>query len=172
MSDKQEKLLRAYCALVLVKYGFEFSPNDPVVPALYTIYRELSTNKTGNENVAKSINDALKKLNPTVYNFNERGEAFAFKLAESLRWFFASLGVVTVFFIGLVWWKQYNDVQKAEDILKVSSEINKILLDAKRDKNNSIYWEFSRVKGDFILNGKEYVQVAEDTVRVYLGKTD
>lgn len=168
----QEKLLRMYCAHVLIKYGFEFSPHDPIVPALYTISKELGANKIGNEAVAKSIKDALEKLNPTVYNFNERGEAWDFKLAESLRWFFAGLSVVTIFLIGLVWWKQYHDVQKAEDILKTSSEIKKILLDAKKDENDFIYWEFSQAKGKFILNGKEYVQVSQDTVRVYLGKSD
>src|SRR5882762_3723662 len=110
MSETQEKLLRQYCAHVLLKYGFEFSPHDPVIPALYTIYKELGTNKVGNEAVARSIKDALEKLNPTVYNFNEQGEAWKFKMAESIRWLFAGACLVATVGLGLVWWRQHNNV--------------------------------------------------------------
>ena len=105
MSEKQEKLLRLYCAHVLVKYGFEFTPHDPVVPALYAIHRELNSNKIGNEEVARSIKGALEKLNPTVYNFNERGEAWKFKLAESLRWLFVGLSAALGIFVAFFWWR-------------------------------------------------------------------
>jgi hypothetical protein len=173
MSETQEKLLRQYCAHVLVKYGFEFSPHDPVVPALYTIYKELSANKTGNDLVAKSIKNALEQLNPTVYNFNERGEAWKFKMAESIRWLFAGSCLVAVVGLGLVWWRQHNNVQRASEIITTYSGAQRILtLAAKKDSQGFMYLDFSKSNGNYVAYWTEYYEVKKDTVRVYLGKPD
>ena len=169
MSEKQEVLLRQYCAHVLLKYGFEFSTHDPVVPALYIIYRELHASRIGNEELAKGINNAVGKMNPVVFSSQQ---TLDLKVAENFKWFIAGLTIVTMQFMGLIWWNQHHDVQKAEEILKTSSELNQMLLNAKKDESNFMYWEFSKAKGKIILNYKEYVQVSHDTVRVYLGKSD
>ena len=169
----QEKLLRQYCARVLLKYGFEFTTHDPVLPALYTIYRELHANKVGNEEVATNIKAALEKLNPTVYNFNEPGEAWKFKMAESLRWLFVGLSVVAVVFVALIWWRQYNDVRRAREILLASSGSHRLLMmAAEKNESGFMYLELSKAKGRFIKNFTEYEEVKKDTIRVYLGKVD
>lgn len=173
MSEKEEKLLRQYCAQVLLKYGFEFSTHDPVVPALYTIYRELDANKVSNDEVAKKIKGALDKLNPTVYNFNEPGEAWKFKMAESLRWLYLGITLVAVMGIGLIWWRQDNNIGRAREILAISSGINRtLLLKAKKDDTGFMYLEFSKAKGKYILNYEEYHQIDNGTIRVYLGKSN
>ncbi|MBS1508560.1 MAG: hypothetical protein JSS79_18130 [Bacteroidetes bacterium] len=173
MNDKQEKLLRIYCAQILVKYGFEFSPHDPVVPALYTIHCELNSNKTGNEQVAKSIGEAMKKINPTVYNFSERGEAWKFKFAESLRWLFIGLSVVLVVVVSLIWWSQYNDIRRATLIIAASKGANETFIrSAKRDSQGYVYLEFSRAKGNVVDFWTDYEEVKKDTIRVYVGKAE
>jgi hypothetical protein len=171
MTERETLLLRQYCAKVLNEYGFEFSTNDPVLPALYTIHRELNANKAGNELVAKSIKDALAKLNPTIYNFNERGEAWKFKLADSLRWLFVGLSVVAAIFVGLIWWRQYNDVYRAREMVAASSAAQLLLnKNAGTTKNGFLYLEFSKAKGKYIENFTEYMEVKQDTIRVFLGK--
>ncbi len=173
MTEKQEKLLRVYCAQVLIKYGFEFSPHDPVVPALYTIHRELNSNKVGNEQVARSIEEALKKLNPTVYNFNERGEAWKFKFAESLPWLFVGLSAVLIVTVSLIWWRQYNDVRKASFIIAASKGADETFIrSVKKDSQGYVYLEFSKAKGTVIDFWTQYEQVKKDTIRVYVGKID
>lgn len=173
MTEKETLRLRQYCARILTEYGFEFSPNDPVLPALYTIHRELNANKVGNEAVAKSIKEALEKLNPTVYNFNERGEAWKFKMAESVRWLFAGASLIVLMGIGLIWWRQHNNVQLATEIINSYSRVHRLLmLSAKKDEKGFMYLEFSKAHGDFIANWTEYHQLKKDTIRVYLGKPD
>ncbi len=44
MTAQEEKDLRAYSAFILKEYGFHISPNDPVIPALYIIHREMQLN--------------------------------------------------------------------------------------------------------------------------------
>jgi hypothetical protein len=171
MGEKQEQLLRAYCARVLVKYGFEFSPRDPVIPVLYTIYQELNANKVGNDKVAEEIRKALEKLNPTIYNFNQKGEAWKFKSAEALPWLFGSLGIVIAVFAGLIWWRQYNDVGRAATIIQTSKGVDEIFLrSAKKDDRGYVYLEFCKAKGNVMEFWTEYNEVKKDTIRVYVGK--
>lgn len=171
MSEKEEKLLRHYCAHVLIKYGFEFTTNDPVIPALYTIHRELNSNKVGNEEVARSIKIALEKLNPTVYNFNEKGEAWKFKFAESLRWLFVGFSAALVVAISIIWWRQYNDVKKASLIIAASKGADETFIrSVKKDSQGYVYLEFSKAKGTVIDFWTQYEQIKKDTIRVYVGK--
>ena len=169
MTEKQEKLLRQYCARVLLKYGFEFTTHDPIVPALYTIYSELRANKIGNEEVAKSIKSAMDNLNPTVYNFHERGEAWKFVLADSFRWFAIPLAFLGTIGIANMWWRQYNDVEKAREILSYSPRVERLLTMTKKDKHGVIYLEFTRAKSDSIRNFSEFFSVNQDMVKVPLG---
>lgn len=41
MTPQEQKDLRSYCAILLNQYGFHFSPDDPVIPALYIIYMHI-----------------------------------------------------------------------------------------------------------------------------------
>lgn len=171
MTEKEEKLLREYCARVLLKYGFEFTPDDPVIPALYTIYSELNSNKVGNEEVAKTITMALSKLNPTVYNFHGPGEAWKFKMAESMRWLFLAMGLVVAIGIGFIWWRQNHDVEKASEIISTSNGVQRMLmLSSKKDNRGYEYLEFSKAGKEFTAFWTEYLEVNKDTVRVYIGR--
>lgn len=173
MSDNQERLLRQYCAHVLLKYGFEFTTHDPIIPSLFIIHEELMANKVGNEEVARTIQAALRKLNPTVYNFSGHGEAWKFKFAESLRWLFAGICLLIAISVGLIWWRQNNDVSRARQIIASYSGIYHLLTRrAEKNEHGFIYLDFSRARGKYVENYVEYEELGTDTVRVYLGKVN
>jgi len=173
MNEKEEKKLRQFSSHLLNDYGFGISQDDPVLPALYLIHCELTDNRTGNEAVAKSITEALEKLNPTVYNFHEADAAWKFKLAESMRWLYAGTSLALIVWGAALWWRWDNDVQHAKEIIIASSGIHRMLLNASnKNENGFMYLEFTKCKGRYIENFKEYYQAGTDTIRVNLGKSD
>ncbi|MBS1681673.1 MAG: hypothetical protein JST48_08170 [Bacteroidetes bacterium] len=173
MNEREEKKLRQFSSHLLNDYGFEISQSDPVLPALYLVHRELTDNKIGNEEVAKTLKIVLEKLNPTVYNFNGYGEAWKFKMAESMRWLFAGLSIVLAIFACLIWWRQNNDVSRAREIISASSGVHRLLMMAtERNENGFIYIELSKAKGRFVENFTQYHEIKTDTIRIYFGKTN
>jgi hypothetical protein len=171
MNAKEEKLLREFCSHLLLDYGFEFLPSDPVLPALYAIHCELNGNADGNKKVAHAINEALEKLNPTVYNFSERGEGWKFQIAGSLRWLFMGLTVMGAIWPCVFWWRQYHDVVKARIILNTAAPLNQLLLNnVGKDKEGYLFLQFNEAKGNSIEFYTEYDKRQDGSVRVYLGK--
>jgi hypothetical protein len=75
MTEKEQRSIRAYCAFLLNEYGIHFSPDDPVIPALYVIHKEMQLNNTSNKAIASEVKDAAAKINPTVFNFNNENAA-------------------------------------------------------------------------------------------------
>jgi len=171
MNQIEEKLLREYCGHLLVNYGFEILPSDPILPALYIINRELSSNVNANNNVAMSMQEALKRLSPTVYNFNTTGEGWKFALASSLKWLFIGLSIIGVVGVCNLWWRQYNDVSISRNIIMQSPYISsEILKRIKKNEEGFLYLEFKKSDDAIITSAEEYDQVSKSTIRVYFGR--
>jgi hypothetical protein len=69
MTEKEQRDLRSYCAFILKEYGFDIPPNDPVIPALYVIHKEMQFNNESNQVIASLVKEAASKINPTVFHF-------------------------------------------------------------------------------------------------------
>jgi hypothetical protein len=78
-AEKEQRSIRSYCAFLLDEYGIHFSPDDPVIPALYIIHKEMQLNNTSNKAIASAVKDAAAKINPTVFNFNNENAAYEFQ---------------------------------------------------------------------------------------------
>ena len=64
MTEMEQRNIRSYCAFLLDEYGIHFSPDDPVIPALYVIHKEMQLNNTSNKAIASEIKDAAAKIKP------------------------------------------------------------------------------------------------------------
>ena len=171
MNASEEKSLREFSSHLLLDYGFEILASDPVLPALYIIYRELKTNNDGNKNVANAIQEALKKLNPTVYNFSEPGEGWKFQIAGSLKWMFIGFTIIGVIWSCHYWWRQYHDVEQARIMTKTEAPLNQLLLNnIRKDNDGYLFIQFDEAKGSSVKFYTEYDKRKDGSVRVYLGK--
>jgi len=106
MTDQEQKELRNYCAFLLKEYGFQFSPNDPVIPALYVIHKEMQLNNQKNKAIATQIQEASSRINPRVFQFNSEQAAWKFQMGITLRW--ALAGVLVLIFLGITAWYWSN----------------------------------------------------------------
>ena len=84
MTDREKLELRAYCAVLLKEHGFEFSPTDPVLPAIYVIHKEMQHCNEANKLIADRVDKAATRINPKTFHFNHAGEAWKFQLAIAL----------------------------------------------------------------------------------------
>src|SRR4051812_13316190 len=83
---KEQRELRNYSAFLLKEYGFDIPLNDPVMPALYLIHKEMELNNRSNKAIASEVKEAASKINPTVLNFNNEDAAFKFQLGIAIKW--------------------------------------------------------------------------------------
>lgn len=169
MTDQEQKELRSYCAFLLKEYGFHFSPNDPVLPALYVIHKDMQLNNQNNKGIASLIQDTASRINPTVFNFNSEEAAWKFQLGITLRW-----SIIGSFVLLLVWaavWyrSMANDVDQARRIVTVAEPIIELLARPKRDETGRLCIDFTENKGGPIQPFKEYLKI-ENSARVYLEK--
>ena len=102
MTDQEQKDLRSYCAFLLREYGFQFSPNDPVLPALYIIHKEMQLNNQNNKAIASQIQEASSRINSTVFKFYSQEAAWKFQLGITLRW--GLIGLFVLIFLGITAW--------------------------------------------------------------------
>jgi hypothetical protein len=117
MTDREQKDLRSYCAYLLDEHGFHFSPTDPVIPALYIMYKENQANIKAYQTVITEIEKASAKLNPKVYNFQVEGEAWDFQLGNVLKWVAIALAIGLFSVIGAWYWSAKSNVAKARSIV-------------------------------------------------------
>src|SRR4051812_22398279 len=113
MTDQEHKALRSYCAFLLKEYGFHFSPEDPVIPALYIIHREMQLNNRNNQTVGAAVKDAASKMNAKSFHFNSPGEAWKFQLGIALQWFLGGSVVIALILISVWGWSISDDVKRA-----------------------------------------------------------
>jgi hypothetical protein len=168
MTDQEQKELRFYCAFLLKEYGFQFSPNDPVIPALYIIHKEMQLNNQNNKVIAL-VTEASSRINPKVFNFNSPGEAWKFQIGMAFKWILSGFLALMLIWIAAWRWSMANDVDRAEAIIEASGNVGELLKGVRKDKSGYYFIDFTAVKGDTIQFFKEFQRLNAKTVRVYLG---
>lgn len=170
MTDREQKDLRSYCAFLLEEYGFYIPPNDPVIPALYIIHKEMQLNNQNNKDLASQVKEASSRIHPKEFHFHHPGEAWKFQLGVALKWILSGLLVLLFIWVGVWYWSMVKDVDKARTILEASGRANELLKVIQQDKAGYYFIDFTVSKGDSIQFFKEFRKLNTNTVRVYLGK--
>lgn len=169
MTQHEQKELRTYCAFLLKEYGFQFSTHDPVIPALYTIHKEVEVLRQSNRELASLITQAASKINPVAFHFNHKGEAWRFQMGIAIKW--VSFGLLLALFawIGVWYWSMKNEIDHARmmnETFETTGQLNK-----RVKKQDGIYFiDFNAAKGDSTKYFTEFRKLNASTVRVYLGK--
>ncbi|MEQ1584935.1 MAG: hypothetical protein ABL895_03590 [Cyclobacteriaceae bacterium] len=170
MTSQEQIELRSYCAFLLKEYGFQFSPSDPVIPALYIIHREMQLNIQNNCALAEQVQDAASRISPQVFHFNVEGEAWRFQMGITLRWVLGGILILLLCVMANWFWSNTRDVRNARTIIESSGNMEELLKAVKKEKSGSYFIDFTLAKGDSVQHFKEFVKVDSKTVRVYLGK--
>lgn len=170
MTDQEQKALRSYCAFLLKEYGFQFSPEDPVIPALYIIHREMQLNNRNNQIIGAAIKEAASKMNSKSFHFNSLGEAWKFQLGIALKWFLGGAILIAVIVIVIWGWSISDEVEQARQIIEKQNRVNILLQRIKIDADHYYFIDFTERKGNSIRNFLEYERLNQKAIRVYLGK--
>ncbi len=169
MTDKEKLELRAYCASLFKEHGFQFNVNDPVLPAIYIIHKEMQECVEVNRLIALQIDQASARINPKVFNFNHSGEAWKFQMAIAMKWLL-SLGLILVAISLGVWcWSISNDVTRARIISETHDNLSKMATFAKKNKG-SYFIDITETRADSVRHFKEYVRINKSTIRIFLGR--
>lgn len=170
MTEKEHRALRTYCAFLLKEYGFHFSPDDPVIPALYIIHREMEINNYNNKAFASQVKDATAKLKPKQFHFHYPGEAWKFQVGLTFRWFFIVLMIFLLIWFCLWYGSALRDVGQARIILENSGRMSELLKAVQQEKSGYYFIDFTASQVDSLRNFREFRKLNSTTVRVYLGK--
>jgi len=170
MTDQEEKDLRSYCALLLKEYGFHFTPDNPEIPVLYIIHKEMQLNNHNNKAIASLIQEAASRINPTEFKFYSDGAAWKFQMGITLRWFL--VGFLFLMSVGVAtWYRSMSiEVEQAKTILSASGKTNELLKRERKDDEGYYYIDFTSAGGNATQDFKEFKTLNAKTVRVYLGK--
>jgi hypothetical protein len=170
MTDKELKDLRSFSAFMLTEFGFQISPNDPVLPALYVIHKEMQLNNQKNESIASLIQGALSRINPKEFHFHTGEAASKFQRGITFRWGIVGLLLVSIAWASAWFWSMRKELEKAQTIIGVAGNMEELFRAAKRDKDGAFFIEFTASKGDSTRHFTEYRKINAKTVRVYLGR--
>jgi hypothetical protein len=170
MTDKERRDMRDYSAFLLKEYGFDIPLNDPVMPALYIIHKEMELTNRSNKVIASEVKDAASKINPTVFNFNNEDAAFKFQLGIGVRWFLFGCVIAVVAAIGAWHWSNVNKVEEADNIVQNSGKLREMLELVKKDNEGLYFIDFKAANADSIVFLKEFRKMDEKTVRIYLAR--
>ncbi len=170
MSNQEQKNLREYCAFLLVEHGIEFPVNDPVLPALYVIHKEMQLNNQQNQAIASAIREATSKINPKQFIFQSGEAARKFQSGVTLRWCFVGGLIMLLAYIGTWYWSMRKDVDKARTLIETAGNMSELLKAVRKDGNGTFFIDFTTSKGDSVRHFTEYQKLNAKTVRVYLGK--
>lgn len=162
--------MRNYSAFLLKEYGFDIPLNDPVMPALYVIHKEMEQTNRSNKAIAAEVKDAASKINPTVFNFNNEDAAFKFQLGIAARWIMCGCIIALVTAIGAWHWSNVNKVEEADNIVQNSGKLGELLKLVKKDDDDFYFIDFTAAKTDSIVFLKEFRKMDAKTVRVYLAR--
>src|SRR5258708_9109637 len=150
MTDRVQKNLTDYCASLLVEHGFDYPVNDPVLPALYVIHKDMQQNNQKNQAIADAILEASKKFNPKQFIFNSSDAASKFQRGITIRWSILTGLAVLLAWVAAWHWSMRNDVDKARTIIGVSGNMRVLLQAAKKDKSGVLFIDFTAARGDSI----------------------
>jgi len=169
MTEQEQKNVRAYCAFLLSEYGFEFTPTDPVIPALYIIHKEMQVNNKNNQAIASMIEKTSSRINPKVYQFSYPGESWKFQLGIAFKWLLGGGLAVLLLWTGVWYWSMKQEIDRARIILESSKNLPKLIEQIRVDDHGYFFIDFTSTKGDSVIQFKEYRRINAKTVRVYLG---
>lgn len=172
MTEKEHRDLRTYCAFLLKEYGFHFSPDDPVIPALYIIHKEMQLNNLNNQALASQVKEAAAKLKPKQFHFHYPGEAWKFQVGLAVRWIFVSLMIFLLTWFCLWYGSALQDESQARTILETSGRMSELLKAVQKEQSGYYFIDFTAPKGDSLSNFKEFRKLNATTVRIYLGKAN
>lgn len=162
--------MRNYSAFLLKEYGFDIPLNDPVMPALYIIHKEMELTNRSNKAIASEVKDAASKINPTIFHFNHEDAAFKFQLGIGVRWFLYGCIIAVVAVICAWHWSNVNKVEEAENIVRNSGKLGEMLKLVKKDDEGFYIIDFKAAKADSIVFLKEFRKMDAKTVRIYLAR--
>lgn len=170
MTEKEQRNIRSYCAFLLDEYGIQFSPDDPVIPALYVIHKEMQLTNAGNKAIGSAVNEAAAKINPTVFQFLNGEAAYEFQLGIGVKWLLYGCIIAVAAAIGAWHWSNVNKVEEADNIVQNSGKLGELLKLVKKDNEGFYIIDFTAAKADSIVFLKEFQKIDAKTVRVYLAK--
>ena len=170
MTDQEQKDLRSYCAFILEEYGFDIPPNDPVIPALYIIHKEMQLNSRSNSEIASLVKEAASRINPIVFHFNSAEAAFRFQLGIAVKWLSSGLLVLMLVAMAIWYWSMVNNVDEAKTIIQNSENMSELLQRVKKNNEGYYFIDFTAAKEDSIQPFKEFQKLDSKTVRIYVGK--
>lgn len=171
MTDQEQKEVRAYCAHLLKNHGIDISPNDPIVPALFIIHKEMQQSTRSNQAIAALLRDQYIKSKGKSFHFHVAGEASKFQNAVTIRYALVTGTMLIGLLIGFVWWSNQNDVARAEIVLDAAQPIGRELTKLiNKDDEGFYYLELKRPTDGRIQNYTEFNQLNDSTIRVYFGR--
>jgi hypothetical protein len=170
MTEKEQRSIRSYCAFLLTEHGIHFSPDDPVIPALYVIHKEMQLNNTTNKSIASEVKEAAAKINPTVFNFNSEDAAYKFQVGIAVKYILIGSLVLLFTIAGIWYWSVVNNVDQAKTIVDASGNMGELIKRVKKDRDGFYVIDFTAAKGDSIQRFKEFIQLDERTVRIVVGR--
>jgi hypothetical protein len=170
MTDKERRDMRDYSAFLLKEYGLDIPLNDPVMPALYIIHKEMELTNRSNKAIASEVKEAASKINPTVFNFNNEDAAFKFQLGIGVKWFLYGCIIAMVAAIGAWHWSNVNKVEEADGIVQNSGKVSEMLKLVKKDNEGLYFIDFKAASADSIVFVKEFRKMDANTVRIYLAR--
>jgi len=162
--------MRDYSAFLLKEYGFDIPLNDPVMPALYIIHKEMEVTNQSNKAIASEVKQAALKINPNVFNFYNEDAAFKFQLGIGVRWFLHGCIIAIVAAICAWHWSNINKVEEANNIVRNSGKLGEMLKLVKKDNEGYYFMDFKAASRDSLVFIKEFWQVDAKTVRIYLAR--
>ena len=169
MTEHEQKKLRAYCAFLFKEYGFQFSTHDPVVPALFTIHKEVETLRQSNGELTSRVEAATANVSPVAFHFHYKGEAWKFQMGITIKWISFGLLIALFSTIAVWYWSMQLDVthlRLMNETFPITAELNKRVM-----KQDGFYFiDFTAAKGDSVQSFTEFRKLKPNTVRVYLGR--
>lgn len=169
MTEKEQRSIRAYCAFLLTEYGIHFSPDDPVIPALYVIHKEMQLTNTSNKAIASEVKEAAAKIDPTVFHFNNGDAAYKFHVGIAVKYILVGSLALLFTVAGIWYWSMVNNIDQAKAIIEASGSMGELMKRVKKDDGFYVI-DFTAAKGDSIQRFKEFQKLDAKTVRIVVGK--
>ena len=170
MTEKEQRGIRTYCAFLLSEYGIHFSPDDPVIPALYVIHKEMQLSITSNKTIASEVKEAAAKINPTVFHFNNGDAAYKFHVGIAVKYILIGLLVLLFTVAGIWYWSMANNVTQAKTLIEASGSMGALMKRVKKDDEGFYVIDFTLAKRDSIQRFTEFQKLDSKTVRIVVGK--
>jgi hypothetical protein len=169
MTEKEKRSIRSYCAFLLTEYGINFSPDDPVIPALYVIHREMQLSTASNKAIASELKEAAAKINPAVFHFNNGDAAYKFHVGIAVKYILIGSLVLLFTVAGIWYWSMVNNVDQAKTIIEASESMGELMKRVKKDEEGFYVIDFTMAKGDSIQRFREFRKLDAKTVRIVIG---